>query len=89
MANWRSDRRQRIGAEMLVHRRALDRNVSRRLVRLERPVHWRSCIERGTGMAGSGEPIDLQVVDIGAPSAPRWMMSKRLELLPARLGEIS
>ena len=38
----RADRRQIVGADMRVHCETRDRDVSRRLVRLERPVDRRS-----------------------------------------------
>jgi hypothetical protein len=61
----RPDRREIIGAEMRVHRDARDRNVTRRLVRLERPVDRRPRIEPRDIVGG--EPIGLEIVDIAAP----------------------
>ena len=61
----RADRRKIVGAKMRVHREADDRDVPRRLVRLERPVDRRSRVERR--VAVSGNPIGLEVLDITAP----------------------
>jgi hypothetical protein len=61
----RADCRKIVGAKMRVHREADDRDVPRRLVRLERPVDRRSPVERR--IVVGGKPIRFQVFDIAAP----------------------